>query len=101
MLEILLLIFIARYFNRYAKDHQLSAVLWTIMPIVSYILGALIGGVIVAVLAPDVLENTVMLSVIGLPAGTLGIFVCYLIMRSQAKSKADVSSADVLDDEIL
>ncbi len=100
MLEILTLIFVARYFNKYAKDHHLNAVLWSVLSVVSFIIGALIIILGILLASPDMFDNMIVLSLLEIPAGLVGVFIAYLIMKGQAGNKASTQEADVLDDEL-
>ena len=97
MLEILLLVFIARTFNKYAKSHGLNNILWSVLGVVSYIVGEIIGIVIMIVVDPGSLDNILMVYVYGLPLAAICVFSMYYLMKSQGTDEPLSENGDLLD----
>ena len=81
MLGLLLLYFIGKYYFKLAENFNKNKWLYAILGVVSYYVGAAIGGVVLGI-ADAVLElnidwdNNILLSLIALP---FGIGFCYLL----------------------
>lgn len=100
MLEVLLLIFVGRYFYKFSKDNNMKPVLWTIIGVLSYFVGAFIMGLIVGILSPRTLDNLLTLTLLGLVSGLAGVTITFFIMKAQAKNAVSSSDSEVLDDSL-
>lgn len=100
MLEIILVIGSAVAFYNLAKNNGLTAWVWAVLAIVGYLGGAFIVGLIIGLVAPELLEDQIILTLLGLAAGGIGILIIYLILRMKIKQKeSEISDAEVLDNE--
>lgn len=100
MLEILILIFVGRYFYKFSKDNNMKPVLWTIIGVLSYFVGAFVMGLIVGILNPRILDNLLTLTLLGLVSGLIGVTITFFIMKAQAKNATPSSESEVLDDSL-
>lgn len=100
MLEILILIFVGRYFYKFSKDNNMKPVLWTIIGVLSYFVGAFVMGLIVGILNPRILDNLLTLTLLGLVSGLIGVTITFFIMKAQAKNTTPSSESEVLDDSL-
>lgn len=101
MLEILGLIAIGKWFNKTAKNNNLNATLWTIIGVASYFAGAFLMRVIVALTSPELLDQTLLLSLFGIVSGVIGAAIAYAFINSAIKRKKDQlehSNEDLIDD---
>jgi uncharacterized membrane protein (DUF485 family) len=103
MLEIGIIIGGGIAFYKYAKEHNLLAWLWAIMPLVAYFTGAFVTGIIIALFAPEILNDQILLTVIALFAGALFVGIAYFIMTRVAAnnaSKITAGQSELLDDDL-
>ncbi len=100
MIEIGLIIGGGVGFHRFAKENGLNPWVWAFVPLVSYFLGAFVAGIVLFIVAPSVLEDTLVLGAIGLLSGALFIGLAYLLMKKTAQNKlasVESESSDILD----
>lgn len=103
MIEIGIIIGGGFAFFKYAKDHNLLAWFWAIVPAFTYYGGMLVLGLIIGLFFPELLGDRALLTVIALFFGALLIGLAYFIMTRVAKNKAREQSVienDLLDNEI-
>ncbi len=101
MLEILLLIWIGRSFHKFAKENNLSGGLWATLGILSYIVGEVLGAVILVMTNPREADSLILIYAYGLPIAAGLTFMTYYLMKSAAKNKVSVTDNQVLDDDLL
>ena len=104
MIEIGIIIGGGFAFFKYAKENGLLPWLWAIIPALSYYGGAFITGIIIALLAPELLNDMLILTVIALFAGALFVGLAYFIMTRVAaskKSKMSLGQSDILDQDLV
>lgn len=101
MLEIILVIGSAVAFYNLAKNSGLTAWVWAVMAIVGYLGGAFIVGLIIGLVAPDLLNDQIILTLLGLAAGGIGILVVYIILKNRINQKEnELTDTDILDDNL-
>jgi hypothetical protein len=101
MIEIGIFILAGFIFYKYARQHNLMALLWAFFPITAYYTGLL--GLLYAIklFAPELRNERDLVMMIALFIGALFIGLAYLIMTRVAKSKAKKQSvirSNLLDD---
>ncbi len=104
MLEIGIIVGGGFAFYKYAKEHNLLAWLWAIIPALAYFAGAFVAGIIIALVAPEILNEQILLTVIALFSGALFVGIAYFIMTKVASNKQqnqDSFQSDLLDDEMV
>ncbi len=104
MIEIGIVIGGAFAFYKYAKEHGLVAWIWAIVPIIAYLTGAFVTGLVLALTAPEILNDQILLTVIALFSGALFVGIAYFIMTRIAANKANSDNtvqSEVLDDEMI
>ena len=103
MIEIGIIIGGGIAFFKYAKENGLLPWIWAIVPALAYYGGAFITGIIIAFVAPELLNDMVILTVIALFAGAVFVGISYFIMTRVAaakKSKISTGQSDILDQNI-
>lgn len=101
MLEIILVGSAATALFRLAKNNGLTGWIWSVLTIVGYLGGAFLAGIILFIVAPEMLNDRLILGLLGIVAGGLGILIVYLLLKAQInKKKNEISESDVLDSDI-
>ena len=80
------------------KGKIFTLVLWAVLAIVSYFVGAVVIGVIIGLVAPEMINDQITLMFLGLLSGSFGIVTAYFIMRQTAKNKINSNDSEIIDD---
>ncbi len=101
MLGLLLVYFIGKKFYDLAALYKKSEILFAILGVVSYYVGAFVIGIVLAIIiGPEAIDelNDILLSLMAIPAGLLSCYLFYLFLdNSWSKSKVN-THPDILDD---
>lgn len=108
MLGLLLVYFIGKKFYDLAGIYEKSQWGFAILGVVSYYLGASVGGMF-SFIAADLLGtmpveemNQLVLGLIAIPFGLFSCFICYKILNKRWSSQTVAgNNADILDEEIF
>ena len=101
MLEILLLIWIGRTFSKFAKANNLSSGLWATLGVLSYIVGEVLGVILLIIMNPRGLDNIALVYVYGLPIAAGLTFLTYYLMKQAAKNNVPSAETEILDEDLL
>lgn len=100
MIEIGLIIGGGFGFHKFAKENGLNPWVWAFVPLVAYLLGAIVAGLVVFMVAPSVIEDVIIINAVALLSGALFIGLAYLLMKKSASNKLESlasDSSDILD----
>ncbi|CAG5077109.1 hypothetical protein [Parvicella tangerina] len=101
MLEIGLVIGAAVGFFKLAQNNGLTAWVWALLAVVGYLGGAFVVGLLIGLFAPEMLNDRLSLTLLGLVSGGIGILIVYLLLKLQIKRKEnEVEDGDILDDDL-
>ncbi len=101
MLSIFILVGIAKIFAQLAHDKNRNSYLWGAIGVASFYLTQVIIGVIMAIVNPELLEDNLTTSAVGVICGFLGVFVTYYVLKSQRDTtKEIVLNPDLLDSNL-
>jgi hypothetical protein len=101
MLEIFLLISAASSFAKIAFDKNLNRYLWGSIAVGSYLLGQVLMVFFIALVNPDVLNNTASLTVCGVCGGLICVGIAYVILRRIPEKEDHISiNKDLLDSKM-
>jgi fructose-specific phosphotransferase system IIC component len=84
-----------------AKRRAMNTILWTILGIGSYFFGQVIAGFIIGFTNPQMVNDELSLTVIGLISGLAGVFVTFLIMVSVDNQKNRLKNKITEDESLL
>jgi hypothetical protein len=101
MLEILGLVAVGKWFHKTAKNNNLSPTLWVIVAIGSYIIGAIIAVALTVIYSPELIDMTLIPSLIGIVGGVIATLISYALFQNVIKAKnkeKDTFSSDLIDD---
>lgn len=97
----IVLIIIGVLFYNYANSNNINKVLWVIVGLLSYFVPQLIVGVIIGLIAPQMVNDTVSLTIIGIAVGIIGAIIAYQVMVSYSKKEKIIPVDDSLLDSDL
>jgi hypothetical protein len=101
MLEIILVGGAVSALYKLAKNNGLVGWVWGLLTVAGYLGGAFVVGIILFMVAPNLLDDRLVLSLLGIGAGGLGILVVYLLLRLRINRMDDsVVESDLLDDDV-
>lgn len=83
-----------------AKSRGMNTILWTILGIASYFLGQVIAGFFIGFTNPQMLNDDLSLTVVGLISGLVAVLLTFLIMVSVNNQKNRLKDK-IRDDEGL
>ncbi len=100
ILLVLVLIGIGALMNSSAQKYNGTPWIWIISGIGAYFVGQLVAGFIIGLIDPYLLEDIVVLLIVGLLSGFGGVFLVRYLFISYAKknNKSVENSIDILDD---
>jgi uncharacterized membrane protein YeaQ/YmgE (transglycosylase-associated protein family) len=93
----IVLLVIGILFYNYAKRNNINKAVWVIVGLLSYFVPQLIVGVIIGLVAPQMVNDKGMLTIIGIAVGAIGAIIAYQIMVNYAKKE----KIKVVDDSLL
>lgn len=101
ILEIIINIAFAYSFYNIAKENGLTAWVWPIVSIAMYFAMQFVAGILIGMIAPDLIYSNITIIVVSYIAGFTGLGITYLILRSQMNAKKQkVEESDLLDENI-
>ena len=101
MLSIFILISAATTFARLAHDKNRNRYLWGTIGVVSYFFTQIIVGVIIGLAKPELLEENLIINIIGMACGFMGIGIAYYILKTLPDPTEEVTSnPDLLDSHL-
>ncbi|MBI3135730.1 MAG: hypothetical protein HYZ14_13725 [Bacteroidetes bacterium] len=75
------------WFYRTSKMNGLNAILWAVLGVASYFVGKVIAGVFIGIISPEMIDETMKLTLIGLVAGIVAVLITYWLMQMAASKK--------------
>jgi len=98
---VIVLIIIGIVFYNYAKSSNINQAVWVLIGLASYFVPQVIVGVVIALVAPHMVNERGMLTIIGIAVGLIGAVIAYQVMVNYAK-KAKIKEVDdsLLDSEL-
>jgi hypothetical protein len=101
MLGVFILISIASTFSKIALNKNLNRYLWGAIGVVSYFLAQIIGGVVLAILNEELLNNSGAMIGINLLTGFSGVGIAYYFLQKMPDPNEVISNDnDLLDSNI-
>ncbi|CAM4149018.1 MULTISPECIES: hypothetical protein [Flavobacterium] len=102
MLGILVIFFIGKYFYQLAEKYNQNKLLFAILGVVAYYVGGAIAGVVLAIFSMIIefevdWDNTLLMGILGLPAGLLSCWLFYYLLEKNWKKK-EVKPLENIDD---
>jgi hypothetical protein len=101
MIAIVIIIAVATTFSRLAFDKNLNRYLWGTIGVVSYYLAQFIGGHILNMINPELLQDSGALIGYALLFGFMGVGIAYFILYKMPDSNETiVDESDLLDNKL-
>lgn len=107
MLGLVLIYFIGKKFYELAEVYKKHQWGFAILGVVSYYIGAFVGGVVIAIgaeltgiVAIDEMNDYV-LGLLGLPFGLLACWLTYQLLEKHWSKKVVFSDSDILDEDFI
>jgi drug/metabolite transporter (DMT)-like permease len=101
MLSIFIFVGIASAFARKAFDKDRNRYLWGTIGVCSYFLLQLLGGILIALIKPEWLENNGILTGISLLFGFIGAGIAYYILNNLSDTEQALDTDNQLLDSHL
>lgn len=101
MLSIFILVSAATTFARLAHDKNRNRYLWGTIGVVSYFLTQIIVGIVIGLINPELLQETVFINITGVACGFMGIGIAYYILKTLPDPTEEVTSNPNLLDSNL
>lgn len=99
MLGLILIYWIGKYYYELADEYGKSKWGYAIIGVIAYYSGTAIAGVLIALIAPSLIDNssTIAISLLALPLGLLTTYGLYAFFKKSFK-KNSVNTIDELDE---
>lgn len=96
------LVVIGIIFYNYAKSCSINNTVWVLIGLASYFIPQVIVGVVIALVAPQMLKEEVGLNILGMAVGIIGSIITYQIMIKYATNNAIKKEVDetLLDSDL-
>ena len=97
----IILIVIGIIFFRRAEGATSNKIMWAILGPVAYYISQFIGILLVGLINPGLLQESILLFIVGVATGLGGVAIVYRIMDKQNPSKKQPrSNSDIIDDAL-
>jgi hypothetical protein len=88
-------------FYKTASKHTMNRFIWTVLGLFSYVLSLVLGGIILAIIHPELLEeqNSEQLGELSVYIGFLGMMLTWFLLKYKIRLKHQKNeNAEILDD---
>ncbi len=96
------LVVVGIVFYNYAKKCSINNTVWVLIGLASYFIPQVIVGVLILLMAPQMVNDRGMLTIIGIASGILGSIIAYQIMVKYATNNTIKKEGDetLLDNDL-